>query len=528
MEIKSHELDTDVLIIGSGLAGLLLGLKLAECSDISIAIASKATLIDSNSTFAQGGVAAVTHADAFDSPDTHLNDTLKSGAGLTNKQAAEGIIFAGARLIEELAELGIVFDRRADGVYDLALEGGHSQRRVLHSKDETGRAITTVLADRIRALAKTRKNIRIFENAYATDLITGDGRCFGARFDVAGDRCFIRALHTVLATGGVGQVYSRTTNPTIATGDGIALAYRAGAGVSNMEFVQFHPTALCKQGMPAFLISEAVRGAGAVLLDHNGKRFVKRYHHDGELATRDVVARAIHSVMQEHNLPFVSLDMRPIGKSEIERKFPNIQSTCAQFGIDILKEPIPVSPAAHYFMGGISAGINGVTSMPGLYAIGECACTGLHGANRLASNSLLEAGVMALKLTDHLLAKANAPQIAIDVQKAVFCSSSVCGSDDRYAPYIMPANLARFKEQMYRLSGLVRSESGLTMLLREPRVTTSGELTRRQSTASNILTVGLLIAEAALLRRESLGAHFREDYPAPASVEFEVQLRTEL
>lgn len=450
-------------------------------------------------------MAAVTAGNAFDSPVVHLQDTIKSGAGLVDEQAAESIIFGGTRLIAELARLGVRFDRGVDGSYELALEGGHSQRRVLHSKDTTGRAITAALADRIKEIAQVRRNIQIFENAYATELLVDDGICFGARIEASGSRHVVFAPHTVLATGGVGQVYSRTTNPIIATGDGIALAYRAGARVSDMEFVQFHPTALCREGAPPFLISEAVRGAGATLLDHNGKRFVNRFHHDGELATRDIVARAIHAVMQEHELPCVSLDLRPIGNAAIEKKFPTIQRTCAQFGIDVLQEPIPVSPAAHYFMGGISAKVNGATTLAGLYAIGECACTGLHGANRLASNSLLEAGVMALKLADELLTKA---------RNMVPAARRVFVPDDAQRTLLLPNDLSQFRSQMFRFAGLVRSESGLRMLLREPALKQVGPLTREQSIAGNILTVGKLIAEAALIRRESLGAHYRSDYPA--------------
>jgi L-aspartate oxidase len=514
MDTTIKLIETDVLIIGTGLAGLLLALKLTECEDVSVVLASKAGLTDSNTTFAQGGLAAVTEPLTFDSPELHLNDTLKSGAGLTDRRAAESIIYGGSRLVDELSKYGMVFDCDGNGAYELALEGGHSKKRVLHSKDATGRAITAALADRIRIVAQSNKRITILENAYATELLTESEHCIGARIEASGSLYAIVAPHTVLATGGVGQVFTRTTNPIVATGDGIALAYRAGARLTDMEFVQFHPTALCKEGAPAFLISEAVRGAGATLLDHNGKRFVKRFHHDGELATRDVVARAIHSVMQEHNLPHVNLDMRPIGASEIARKFPNIQKTCVRFGIDITSETIPISPAAHYFMGGVSADVNGATSLPGLYAIGECACTGLHGANRLASNSLLEAGVMALRLADDLIAKyTRSDLLPTSLAKLI--------REDIPTPYIVPKDLSRFRAQMYRFAGLVRSESGLKGILREPQVKAIGNLTRDRATARNIMTVGMLIAEAALLRRESRGAHYRVDYPTTGSEEFE-------
>ena len=318
------------------------------------------------------------------------------------------------------------------------------------------------------------------------------------------------APHTVLATGGVGQLYQRTTNPAVATGDGIALAYRAGAKLADMEFVQFHPTALCKDGAPPFLISEAVRGAGAILVDHRGRRFVKRIHQDGELATRDIVARAIHTVMHDHGLSSVNLDLRPIGSEQIAAKFPTILKRCAEYGIDILKEPIPIAPAAHYFMGGIDADVDGNTSLPGLYAIGECACTGLHGANRLASNSLLEAGVTALRLADCLLSPRY--PLATSRHAALSC--------DAVTPYTVPDDLAHFRSQMYRHAGLVRSESGLAILLSQLQRRVNCGTAPQDARTRNMLEVGRLIAQAALLRRESRGGHFREDYPTTDSVLF--------
>lgn len=507
--LSTPRLYADVLIVGSGLAGLLLALKLAQNEDVSIVLASKGALSDSNSTYAQGGLAAVTDANAFDSPEAHLLDTLKSGAGLTDEAAARGIIFSGRRLIEELGSFGVIFDKK-DNVYQLALEGGHSQARVLHNKDATGRAITSALADRLKAIASNTNRVTIFENAYAHELVVENGKCVGAQIELAGDGLLINAPHTVLATGGIGQLYKRTTNPLVATGDGIALAYRAGARLSDMEFVQFHPTALVKDGAPAFLISEAVRGAGAILTDHKGKRFVQRFHQDGELATRDIVARAIHTVMHEHGISSVYLDMRSIAKAEIESHFPNIQKRMSEYGIDIFKEPIPVAPAAHYFMGGIDATIDGQTSLPGLYAIGECASTGLHGGNRLASNSLLEAGVMALRLSDQL----SNPELALPVGNKLEQSSELD------PPYLVPQDLEQLQTSMYRHAGLVRSEAGLSILLKELKDRTLQSDPARLSSARSMLEVGQLIAQAALLRRESRGAHFREDYPTTDSVHF--------
>jgi L-aspartate oxidase len=515
---SEQRIHADVLVVGSGLAGLLLSLKLADNKEISLVVASKGWLSDSNSTFAQGGLAAVTETNAFDSPETHLIDTIKSGAGAADISSVQGIVFGGKRLVTELADLGVSFDRKPEGGFELALEGGHSQARVLHNKDATGKAITTALAERLRELAAAQDNIRIMENTYAIELLVENECCIGARLESGSNRLAIIAPHTVLATGGVGQIFQRTTNPEVATGDGIALAYASGAKLIDMEYMQFHPTALCKEGAPAFLISEAVRGAGATLTDHDGKRFVQRFHHDGELATRDIVARAIHTVIHEHGLSHVNLDMRPIGSRQITSHFPTIQKRCAEFGIDILREPIPVSPAAHYFMGGISADIDGNTSVPGLYAIGECACTGLHGANRLASNSLLEAGVMALRLADALLSPRHT--LATSGHSPIQVLNHI--------PYVVPGDISAFRHQMFRYAGLVRSEAGLSILLRESYQNATQlrdmaeveNMRKRERTEANMLSVGRLIAQAALLRCESRGSHYRDDFPTTDNERF--------
>jgi L-aspartate oxidase len=505
MSTSGKLLTTDVLIIGSGLAGLLLALKLATTTDLSLVLVCKGALIDSNSSYAQGGIAAVTDANAFDSPDAHLIDTLKSGAGLSDERSASGIIFSGARLITELANYGVEFDRTVQGRLETALEGGHSQARVLHNKDATGRAVTTILSEKLREIALTRKDLQLLEYTYVNDLLLSDGDCTGAKLiGFRGEQCVL-APYTVLATGGAGQIFSRTTNPAVATGDGIALAYRAGATLSDMEFVQFHPTALRKDNAPPFLISEAVRGAGATLIDRNGRRFVQRFHQDGELATRDVVSRAIYAVMREYETPEVYLDLRPIDGATILKRFPNIVGTCKSYGIDVLSEPIPVAPAAHYMMGGVSSDLSGHTSVKGLYAIGETACTGLHGANRLASNSLLEAGVMALNAaftiahetrTLNYSARRSAFIAAITPQKL-----------------LLPANIDAFRASMYRNAGIVRSSLGLSMILQEADATESEIISAENCSARNIYQVGKLIALAALARRESRGAHLREDYP---------------
>ena len=397
-------LKTDVLVIGSGLAGLLATLKLLE-SKASVVLVCKGGLADSNSALAQGGLAASSDTNAFDSCQLHLADTIKSGAGLVDEKAAQAIIFDGNKLIKELTRLGVEFDCNSNGALSLAREGGHCQPRVLHKSDTTGNAVISPLLRKLKEYGNETDNIKgltILENTSAVSLLKKDGACVGAQLSGNHGQFSVFADHTILATGGLGRIYARTTNPMIATGDGIALAYRAGASLVDMEFVQFHPTTLALKGAPPFLISEAVRGAGAVLLDAYGKPFMSRFSSDGELATRDIVARAIHTIMQEQSQPTVFLDLRPIGAKALSSTFPNILNVVRQYGIDPQLQPIPISPAAHYFMGGIMTNIQGNTSVAQLCAIGECASTGLHGANRLASNSLLEAGVMALRVADSL------------------------------------------------------------------------------------------------------------------------------
>ena len=510
-------IDADVLIVGSGLAGLLLAVRL-QSPDRRVVLVSKGALGESNSAWAQGGVAAVTGANPFDSPDIHLADTISAGAGLTDVDAARAIIFGGGRLIAEFERLGVPFDKNPGGQFDLAMEGGHKQARVLHRKDTTGRSIVETLAQKVRELA-AEGCLTLLENSFAADLLMAGGTCIGAKIITAGVERHVHSAHTVLATGGLGQIFERTTNPEFATGDGIAIAYRAGAELADMEFVQFHPTALRKDNAPAFLISEAARGAGATLLDHKGQRFVKRFHQDGELATRDVVSRAIHSVMLENDLQQVYLDLRPIGAEKLAERFPNIVKTCADYGIDVFSEPVPIAPAAHYMMGGIKAGVNGETSLRGLYAIGECACTGLHGANRLASNSLLEAGVMALNLGDLLSGgKATSAQTVVANYGTEASQGSVKGtdneSDNSSESIVLPLDLQAFRGQMYRYAGLVRSQAGLKVLLNSATTSyePSASLTVEQHSARNIYQVGMLIARAALLRQESRGAHLRDDY----------------
>ena len=391
-------LDCDFLIIGAGLAGLSAAMELAPHG--RVILCAKRALAESNSSHAQGGI-AVPIAEG-DTIDAHLQDTLTAGAGLTHADVAREIIAGGAARIAALEGWGVRFEhkprnpREADAEYDLGREGGHSVRRILHSGDITGAEVIRVLAERVRE----QPSVQILENLMAIDLITsgwlkipGDDACIGSYFldRASGDILAVRAPNTILATGGAGKVYLYTSNPDIATGDGIAMAWRAGLPIRNMEFVQFHPTCLFHPEAKSFLISEAVRGEGARLLNGAGKPFMKRYDPRAELAPRDIVARAIDNEMKTRGDACVHLDITHKGESFLRRRFPNIFATCRQFGFNMAKQPIPVVPAAHYFCGGVAVDTRGRTGMTGLHAAGEVACTGLHGANRLASNSMLEA-----------------------------------------------------------------------------------------------------------------------------------------
>lgn len=508
----------DVAIIGSGLAGLLLAHELVAAGR-RVLVATKAGLLDSNTRYAQGGLAAVLKDSVTDSRQAHLKDTIKSGAGLVDEAVAEQIINGGAELVSKLTQLGVHFDKTEENspVFSLHLEGGHTSPRVLHSKDTTGKTIAEGLANSLKAKAANEEDLErpiIIENAFALDLLNYQATPLAPRV-VTGVLLLteeglvsVAASHVVLATGGAGQIFARTTNPSVATGDGIALAARAGAKLADLEFVQFHPTAFFKEGHPAFLISEAVRGQGAILVDDRNHRFAFDFHKDGELATRDTVAKAIHQTMDERNLDSVFLDLRPIGADNIETKFPNIVQTLRQLGVDPLKEAIPVCPAAHYYMGGIVADAKGQTSLVGLYALGECAATGLHGANRLASNSLLEAGVMALNLAKHISAQ---PFKSIPYRKNSKLTEAWLA---HCKPFAVPSDRDALKKMMYRGAGLVRDAKGLEKLseqLDSISIYRTG-IDRYERESANMLLVAKLISKACLLRKESRGGHVRSDF----------------
>src|SRR5216117_493629 len=393
--MKEH----DFVVIGSGIAGLSFALKVARYG--SVAVITKRKGADTNTAWAQGGIACVTSDE--DSFELHVCDTLEAGAGLCDEAVVRMIVTEGPERIRELAELGLQFDEREVSGHrelDLGKEGGHSKRRVLHVQDVTGKEIEDTL---LRELGR-QSNIELFENHMAVDLITAgklgfatEDRCLGVyvQDEKTGEVETIRSDRIVLATGGCGKVYLYTTNPDIATGDGVAMAWRAGAVIANMEFIQFHPTCLFHAKAKSFLISEAVRGEGGILRNNRGENFMKRYDSRGSLAPRDIVARAIDEEMKRSGAKCVFLDITHRSPEFVQERFPHVYQTCLRFGVDMSKQAIPVVPAAHYQCGGIKTDINGATSLSGLYAVGEVACTGMHGANRLASNSLLEGLVVA-------------------------------------------------------------------------------------------------------------------------------------
>jgi L-aspartate oxidase len=512
----------DYLVLGSGIAGLSFALKVAPRG--RVAIVTKKDRAESNTNYAQGGIAAVTSKD--DSFELHVRDTLAAGAGLCKEAVVRSIVEEGPARIAELMELGMKFSKRdapdEDGgrQLDLGKEGGHSKRRILHAKDVTGREVERAL---LNAVAQ-QPTIQIFENHLAIDIITsqklglaGANRCLGAYvFDKKSGRVeTFSAPVTVLATGGCGKVYLYTTNPDIATGDGVAMAHRAGAAIANMEFIQFHPTCLYHPEAKSFLISEAVRGEGGVLKTLDGAGFMERYHPMKSLAPRDVVARAIDSEMKKSGAEHVWLDITHKPAQFVIDRFPNIYQTCLRYGIDITKEPIPGVPAAHYQCGGVMTSVDGGTDIAGLYAVGEVACTGLHGANRLASNSLLEALVCAHRAAEKSLSNSRQK---IDEKIPAWQSGKATDPDELV---VVSHNWDEIRRCMWDYVGIVRTNKRLQRaakrianLQEEIRdyywnfIVTSDLLELR-----DIATVAELIVRSALMRPESRGLHYNLDYP---------------
>jgi L-aspartate oxidase len=512
----------DFVVIGSGIAGLSFALKAAKHG--SVAVITKRKGADSNTAWAQGGIACVTSDE--DSFALHVRDTIEAGAGLCDEAVVRTIITEGPERIRELVELGLHFDERevsGHREFDLGKEGGHSKRRVLHVQDVTGKEIEETL---LRQLGR-QSHVDLLENHMAVDLITGkklgfaaEDRCLGAYVldEKTGDVETIRSDRIVLATGGCSKVYLYTTNPDIATGDGVAMAWRAGALIANMEFIQFHPTCLYHAKAKSFLISEAVRGEGGVLRNQQGEDFMKRYDARGSLASRDIVARAIDAEMKRSGAQCVFLDITHQSPEFIRERFPHIYETCLQFGIDMCKQPIPVVPAAHYQCGGIKTDVNGATSIAGLYAIGEVACTGLHGANRLASNSLLEGIVVAHRacetMTDRLAGARAAGKVSLPEWK----SGDVQDVDELVVIY---HNWDEIRRLMWDYVGIVRSDKRLQRASARLRNLQheiqefywNFKLSVDLLELRNLATVAALIVDSALSRKESRGLHFTLDYP---------------
>lgn len=506
----------DTLIIGSGLAGLSLALRLAERQQV--AVVTKRSLLDSASAWAQGGIAAVQTPE--DSLEDHIRDTLTAGCGLCDEQTVRFVVERGAAAVSWLIDQGVPFSKTQGGGNDFHLtrEGGHSRRRIIHAADATGKAVQQTLAKRVLA----HPNITVLEHHISVDLITGrkigkaDNRCYGAYIlDKQRDEVFsVAARNTVLATGGAGKVYLYTTNPDTATGDGIAMAWRAGCRVSNMEFMQFHPTCLYHPHAKSFLISEAVRGEGGILRLPDGTRFMPQHDERAELAPRDVVARAIDYEMKKGGLDCVFLDISHQPEAFLKEHFPTIHARCLALGIDIARQPIPVVPAMHFTCGGILTDLDAHTDIDRLYAIGETACTGLHGANRLASNSLLECLVFAEVAANDILRR---DSVALEALPD-WDDSRVSDADELV---VVSHNWDELRRFMWDYVGIVRTTKRLQRAAHRIRLLheeineyyRNFHITADLLELRNLVLTADLIVQSAQLRHESRGLHFSKDYP---------------
>ncbi len=516
----------DFLVVGSGIAGLSFALKVAERG--TVAILTKKTRAESNTNYAQGGIACVTAAE--DSFELHVRDTLEAGAGLCREEVVRTIVREGPARVQELIALGMQFTERKDldgaAGFDLGKEGGHSRRRILHAQDVTGREIERAL---LEAIAR-HPNILMFENHAVIDFITSQkidpraahNACLGVyALDVPSQKveAYV-ARQTLLATGGCGKVYLYTTNPDIATGDGVAMAWRVGVPIANMEFIQFHPTCLYHPKAKSFLITEAVRGEGGVLRDASGRPFMRGVHPLESLAPRDIVARAIDAEMKRTGAPCVYLDITHQPRAFLQDRFPTIYQRCMELGIDIATDPIPVVPAAHYQCGGVPTDLDGRTSLSGLWAVGEVACTGLHGANRLASNSLLEALVISRRSAEAVIAQFDTKEkVSFADEKVPAWDAGSAADPDELV--VIAHNWREIRQLMWDYVGIVRTTKRLQrararlQLLRQEvqELYWNYKVTADLIELRNLVVVAALIVESALARHESRGLHFTLDYP---------------
>jgi L-aspartate oxidase len=494
-------LETDFIVIGSGVAGLRAAIEIAS-SGARVTVLTKDKASESNSEYAQGGVAVVLSDD--DDVELHEEDTLVAGAGLCDVEAVETLVTEGTKYIKQLIDWGTEFDRES-GKLVFTQEAAHSRRRILHAHgDSTGKELVRSLIAR----ARREKTMNLLPFANTESLLVADERCVGVRFldPILRAPRDIFAKAVILCTGGAGQLFLHTTNPLVATGDGMAMAYFAGAEMADMEFVQFHPTALSLENVPRFLLSEAMRGEGGILRNKYGERFMSRYDERQELAPRDIVSRSIVAEMRRTGTRNVFLDMTALGEEFLKHRFPKIYQTCAHYGLNIAKDQLPVSPASHYCMGGVRTDLRGRTTVQGLYAAGEVTCTGVHGANRLASNSLLEGLVFGAR------AGKAAIKDSFEFRISSFELNSNGSKADSRATEISTAVRKRIKRIMWERVGILRNRDSLKRALREFEQISAGNLS---PSSRKFVTLARLIATAALWREESRGAHFRIDFPEP-------------
>jgi len=521
---------TDFLVIGSGIAGLSFALKAAKYGKVTVV--TKANLEDTNTRYAQGGIAAV-----FSEPDNfekHINDTLIAGGGICNEEVVRMVVHEAPDRIKDLINLGVSFDKKEDGTYDLAKEGGHTEYRILHHKDKTGESIQMTLMERVR----NEPNIEILEHHFAIEILTQhhlgevvkrnypDIKCFGAYVADLVNQQVITLLSkvTIVATGGIGNVYLTTTNPEIATGDGVAMVYRAKGTIENMEFIQFHPTSLYDpEKKPSFLITEALRGYGAVLKNLSGERFMNRYDSRGSLAPRDIVARAIDNEMKIWGDDHVWLDCTHLKPEGLKDHFPNVYEHCLERGIDFTKDMIPVVPCAHYSCGGIKVDINGQSNIDRLYALGEVSSTGLHGANRLASNSLIEAAVYAHRAAIH-----SGPRLKDLTFEERIPEWDYKGTTHLEEMVLITQSSKEVQMIMSNYVGIVRSDIRLERAMvrldilyeETERLYKKSLISQKICELRNLINVGYIIIKMAKNRHESVGLHYSIDYPKRISSEF--------